>query len=120
LSKIEEYRHQLISLSSWDEFLLENSGLPGPRGNLELAQAVADLGSPQLFERYRAFHADVAPTGSPYEFLAFCGVLGLGRLLAEGQAEVLPVLRTAASDSRWRLRAVAMALQRLATWICIC
>ncbi len=113
MSKIEEYRRKLISLSSWDEFLLENSGLPGPRGNLELAQAVADLGTPQLFERYRAYHADVAPTGSPYEFLAFCGVLGLGRQLAEGQVEVLQALRVSASDPRWRLReAVAMALQR--------
>jgi len=113
LTKIEEYRHILSILSDWDGFLLENSGLPGPRGNLELAQAVADLGSPQLFERYRGYHAVAAPTGSPYEFMAFCGVLGLGRLLAEGQAEVLPILRASASDPRWRLReAVAMALQR--------
>jgi len=80
---------------------------------MELAQAVADEGTPELFELYRAYHADVAPTNSPYEFLAFCGVLGLGRLLAEGQAEVLPVLRASASDPRWRLReSVAMALQR--------
>jgi hypothetical protein len=103
LSKIEEYHHKLISLSSWDEFLLENSGLPGPRGNLELAQAVADLGSPQLFDRYRAYHADLAPTGSAYEFLAFCGVLGLGRLLAEGQVELLPVLPWLCSVSATRI-----------------
>jgi hypothetical protein len=50
---------------------------------------------------------------SPYEFLAFCGVVGLGRLLAEGDAGVLPTLRRFASDPRWRLReGVAMALQR--------
>lgn len=113
MSKIEEYRQNLQSLTSWDEYLLENSGLPGPRGNLELAQAVADLGTAELFERYRSYSAESAPIGSPYEFLAFCGVLGLGRLLAEGYGEALAILREWAGDPRWRLReAVAMALQR--------
>jgi hypothetical protein len=55
----------------------------------------------------------VAPTNSPHEFLAFCGVLGLGKLLAQGDRGVLADLRRHASDSRWRTReAVAMALQR--------
>jgi hypothetical protein len=55
-----------------------------------------------------------APTNSPYEFLAFCGVVGLGRLAAEGQAQHLVALRACASDSRWRIReGVAMALQRV-------
>lgn len=113
MSKIEDYRQKLRSSSEWDPYLLENSGLPGPRGNLELAQAVAEEGTPALFERYRSYHAGLASVNSPYEFLAFCGVLGLGRLLAEGQLEVLPILRSFASDPRWRVReAVAMALQR--------
>jgi hypothetical protein len=56
----------------------------------------------------------VAPTNDPHEFLAFCGVVGLGRLLAEGDSKLLEVLRPFASDPRWRLReGVAMALQRL-------
>ena len=51
---------------------------------------------------------------SPYEFLAFCGVLGLGRLLAEGDSSLLEALQIHASDPRWRVReAVAMGLQRL-------
>lgn len=113
MSKNEEYRQKLQSLTNWDEYLLINSGLPGPRGNLELAQVVADLGTRELFERYRSYHADTAPSGSPYEFLAFCGVLGLGRLLADGEVEALTILQEWAGDPRWRLReAVAMALQR--------
>ncbi len=109
-----EYQQRLRNLARWDAFLLEHSGLPGPRGNLELAQAVADEGTPQLFERYRAHTPETAPTNSPYEFLAFCGVLGLGRLLAEGQLALLNIVRPFASDPRWRIReAVAMALQRL-------
>lgn len=114
MSKVEEYRAALRRLSSWDEYLLAESGLPGPRGNLELAQAVADEGDHPLFERYLAYTPERAPVNSPYEFLAFCGVLGLGRLLAEGDASLLEVIRPFASDPRWRLReAVAMALQRL-------
>ena len=94
--------------------MLKESGLPGPRGNIELAQVVADEGDRQLFQRYIAYTADIAPVNSPYEFLAFCGVIGLGRLLAEGDIALLEIIRRYASDPRWRIReAVAMALQRL-------
>lgn len=114
MTKADEYRVKLRSLDCWDPYLLKESGLPGPRGNLELAQVVADEGERQLFQRYVAFSADIAPTNSPFEFLAFCGVVGLGRLLAEGDDDILNNLRNHASDPRWRIReAVAMALQRL-------
>jgi hypothetical protein len=113
VSKRDEYRKKLQTLESWDSFLLEQSGLPGPRGNIELAQSVADEGNAELFYRYTAYSADKAPVNSPYEFLAFCGVIGLGRLLADGDINVLEALRAHASDPRWRTReAVAMALQR--------
>lgn len=114
MSKADDYRRKLQTLDSWDAYLLQESGLPGPRGNLELAQVVADEGDLPLFRRYLTYTADLAPANSPYEFLAFCGVVGLGRLLAEGEGEHLQTLRRCASDPRWRLReAVAMALQRL-------
>jgi hypothetical protein len=112
MTKKEEYRARLRSLKDWDAFLMQNSGLPGPRGNLELAQAAADEGSPSIFFRYLANDPATAPTNSPREFLAFCGVLGLGRLVAEGRHDLLGTLRRFASDPRWRVReAVAMALQ---------
>ena len=113
MPKPDQYRVTLRSLADWDAYLLAESGLPGPRGNIELGQAVADEGNLALFQRYTAYSADLAPVNSPYEFLAFCGVLGLGRLLAEGRVELLPSLRAHASDPRWRVReGVAMALQR--------
>jgi hypothetical protein len=63
--------------------------------------------------RWASLDSSVAPTGGAEEFLAFCGVAGLGRLLAEGDAEALAELRRHAGDERWRVReAVAMALQR--------
>lgn len=113
MTKSEQYRVNLKELDNWDEFLLKHSGLPGPRGNLELAQVVADMGDAKLFKRYLAYDSAKAPTNSPYEFLAFCGIVGLGRLLAEGKAGELETLRCYASDVRWRAReGVAMALQR--------
>ncbi len=116
MHKTETYRAKLRALKDWDTFLLKESGLPGPRGNIELAQAVADEGDAALYTRYIAYDAARAPTNSPYEFLAFCGVVGLGRLVAEGHAHAqrLAALRACASDSRWRIReGVAMALQRV-------
>lgn len=114
MTKTELYRIKLGKLKNWDAFLLKESGLPGPRGNIELAQVVADLGDEKLFLRYLTYDATRAPTNSPYEFLAFCGAVGLGRLVAEGKRTYLKTLRACASDARWRMReGVAMALQRL-------
>lgn len=113
MAKVDHYRALLTSLEDWEPFLLAESGLPGPRGNLELARAVADVAEEARFRRWLALDAGQAPANSPEEFLAFCGVLGLGRLLAEGRQDVLPELRQCAADPRWRTReAVAMALQR--------
>jgi len=114
MSKMSDYRIQLRELPDWDAYLLAQSGLPGPRGNLELAQAAALEGEEKLFLRYLQYTPEIAPVNSPYEFLAFCGVLGLGRLTAEGSDEFLKLIRSAASDPRWRIReAVAMAMQLL-------
>jgi HEAT repeat protein len=111
--KTENYRVQLRALSDWDSFLLKESGLPGPRANLELVQAVADEGTLDLFQRYLIYTPDRASTNSSEVFLAVCGVVGLGRLLAEGDLDQLAVLRECANDPRWRVReAVAMGLQR--------
>jgi hypothetical protein len=109
----DSYRAILKTLDDWDSFLMQESRLPGPRGNLELAQIVADEGDLDRFSHFLTFDPQTAPTNTPGEFLAFCGVLGLGKLIAQGQLDLLPRLRGFASDPRWRTReAVAMALQR--------
>jgi len=136
MTRVADYRETLKHLADWDPFLLANSGLPGPRGNLELAQAVADEGSEEQFRRWLTLGPDQAPVNSPEEFLAFCGILGMGSLLAcadepsadgtqpsaQGPSSIVspalaaPPIRTLrhfAADPRWRSReAVAMALQR--------
>jgi hypothetical protein len=111
--KSDSYRETLRELADWEPFLLAESGLPGPRGNLELANVAADEGDEPFFRRMLAYDRQRAPTNDPHEFLAFCGVVGLGKLLAEGKVRVLKDIRRRASDPRWRVReAVAMALQR--------
>ena len=116
MSKVDDYREILNKLEDWDEYLRAESGLPGPRGNLELAHAAADLGDRARFEHFLSFDPQRAPVNNPDEFLAFCGVEGLGRLIAEGQTDLWPILRACASDPRWRIReATAMALQRILT-----
>ncbi len=114
MNKAVRYREKLQKFKDWDSFLLKESGLPGPRANLELVQAVVEEGDEELFQRFLTFTPEKAPTNSPYEFLAVCGVVGLGRLISEGKASLLKTLRLFASDPRWRIReGVAMALQRL-------
>jgi len=108
------YREALKGLSDWEGYLLAESGLPGPRGNLELAAAFAEEASSPLIWRYAALLPGAAPGSTAREFLAFCGVLGLGRFLVGGNEKAARLLRARASDPRWRVReAVAMALQTL-------
>src|SRR5512133_1916910 len=112
MSKIDTYRETLKSLTDWNPYLLKESGLPGPRGNLELAHTVAQIGCREQFEAFLSIPLEQAPTNNPYEFVVFCGVLGLGKLAAEGDHTQIARLRAYASDPRWRIReGVATALQ---------
>jgi GNAT superfamily N-acetyltransferase len=114
MTKNQDYRQALLGQKDWDSYLMGASGLPGPRGNIELAQVAADEASREQIAHWLTINAPVAPVNSPAEFLCFCGVVGLGRLIAQGETGLLKQLRIYASDSRWRTReGVAMALQRL-------
>jgi hypothetical protein len=73
----EDHRIDLRALPrvEWIRYLRRNSGLPGPRANLELAQAVADEGDETMFETLLS---------SDEEYLVMCGAIGLGRLMVDG------------------------------------
>lgn len=108
MTKTEDYQQTLRTLEDWVPFLRTNSGLPGPRGNLELAHVVAQTGTQKQFEHFLSFDAE---ENTPEVFLVFCGVMGLGKL-ATTQPELFDRLRKFASDTRWRIReAVATGLQ---------
>jgi hypothetical protein len=112
MGKMEEYRQAIKSQKDLRAYLLANSNLPGPRGNLELAYAAALECPANLLIEWTALNAQNAPVNTPLEFLTFCGVLGQGRLFNEDDAQAMERIIKAASDSRWRTReAAAAALQ---------
>jgi hypothetical protein len=111
VSKRREFQDALrpLDASGIRDFLTAHSGLPGPRGNLELLAAFGDVARPGVI---------LDLVGSDDEYLASCAAAALGRLVAEAdderRAELLRVLHGEARDARWRVReGVAMALQRL-------
>ncbi|WP_022880916.1 HEAT repeat domain-containing protein [Gryllotalpicola ginsengisoli] len=97
-------RHKPLHLL---QYLDENSGLPGPRANLTLVDAFADVAAEEMILQL---------AGSPDEFRRLCGTAALGRLYLEkpGGAQLVELMLRAARDDDWRVReGVAMALQRI-------
>jgi hypothetical protein len=58
MSKIDDYRLVLRGHTDWDPYLLEHSGLPGPRGNIELGRAAALAPQRQVSFRERTEASD--------------------------------------------------------------
>jgi len=112
MSKTEIYQQKLSKSKNWIPYLRKNSGLPGPRGNLELAYAVAREANPAQIEGLLSVPYETAKENTPGVFVFFCGLLGLGKLVAQGDLAQLTRLRKYSSDPRWRVReGVATALQ---------
>ncbi len=104
MSKINDHRAALRQRTEWIPYLAANSGLPGPRGNLELVAACAE-------EADVARAEELVATGD--EFATVCGAVALGRHLGNGDRSHVVLLHELAGDERWRVReGVAMALQR--------
>jgi hypothetical protein len=148
MGKTEVYAAELEELV-WDpknaaelaEKLMAESNLPGPRANLELAEAFSWAVSTAAAEPaawletlydWARISSEEAPTGDPREFLPFCAVVSFGVLynthacaypctgpcdcpLWPVQSEhLVETVRRTAADSRWRIReAVAISLQHL-------
>ena len=99
------------------EYLVKNSRLPSPRGNLELAYCLYDLTLTfkeekkddlwKLFSKLSQISAGTAPVNDPKEFLSFCGIFGIGAIANNYHSylsESLKILKKASSDGRWRMR----------------
>jgi hypothetical protein len=105
MGRVEQYRAELRRLTEWEAYLKKNSGLPGPRANLELVEAVGEEADAERLWRLSA---------SSDEFLALCGTAGLGHIAVSDPVPVISWLRELAADPRWRVReGVAIALQHL-------
>jgi hypothetical protein len=104
-----QYRAELSALPppAVAAYLTAHSGLPGPRANLTLLDVAGDLLGEELIWDFLE---------RDDEYLACCGVVGVGRLVfaAPEDVQLRGRLRTAAADDRWRVReAAAIAVQRI-------
>jgi len=136
MSRKENYKEPLTDLigealktgneENLTDYLTSNSNLPGPRGNLELAEAFADVVAAcagreseklwRLCLKLTQFSLIEAPVNNPKEFLVFCGARGVGALGASQAVfqKAISRLEELASDPRWRTReGVAMAIQSM-------
>ncbi len=89
-----------------EKFLLENSDLPGPRANLELAFALSEIyENIDILLKWIEIDADQADVNHPGSFLPFCSAVALGRLYAKTKDNrIVPVLKRLSRDDRWRIR----------------
>ena len=115
------YTARLLAGEAAEAIAATDSGLPGPRGNLELIAAIADVVDSGTLRAWAAIGPDEVGGDEPPTVLVVGGIVGLGRLLAEGwhgaggRRELVGRLHRMASDPRWRIReGVAMAVQRWA------
>jgi hypothetical protein len=123
-AQLEKRRGRRPELES---FLLKNCGLPGPRGDIELAGALSDMfyreeafgPEKAMLREWLALTPDEAPVNSKREYLVFCAVQTLGveylQATEEERAGVFERIRAASRDPRWRTReAACFAFQRIA------
>jgi hypothetical protein len=139
MNKREKHKQDLTALldqaletdetTSIKDYIAANSNLPGPRGNLELAQAWGEVveayagpAAAKLWNlciKLANISADEAPVNDPKELIPFCGAVGIGAIgsvLPEFFDQAIAALKVLANDSRWRMReAVPMGLTKLMT-----
>jgi hypothetical protein len=124
MGKKDEYRSSIETIldgsatvsSQLANFLSSNSRLPGPRANLELLDAFSSVvGERCRRSPERFWNLSMRFSESPYEFVAMCGVRGVGAVgarLHEFSGRALEQLEVSAVNPSWRVReAVAMGLQ---------
>jgi len=116
--------------SGLEQYLCDNSNLPGPRANLNLiiafAKHIADLvrnsdaqgdALAAILDRWAALDLNAAPVNHPPEMLPACAAASYGFVAAarpDWRAHEIGKLRRAASDPRWRTREmVAFGLQQV-------
>lgn len=114
MRKIDSYKDFLKINKDWIPFLKDNSNLPGPRGNLELIQAVAQTASIPIIETLLAEDNENPAENTPEVFVVVCGIVALGTHYHPDKQVYMITLKQYANDPRWRVReGVAMALQEI-------
>lgn len=101
---VEERRKVSEPISLARDLFTRTVGVASPRGNFELADTLALEGDASVFRHFIEYTPDPAPTDSPEAFIAFCGVFGRGRLIAEGERDRMDDLRRFKAGSKLRIR----------------
>ena len=95
------------------EYLLQNSNLPGPRGNLELLYDFSRNADIEIVRKCLEY-IKTDTSNSPEEFVGMCGILGYAQINKTKISAVLAFLRNYASHNSWRIReAVAIGIQEI-------
>lgn len=95
------------------ENLLKNSGLPGPRGNLELLYSFSKNATEDEIDECLSFYKDDLHN-SPEEFVVMCGIVGYCIRNKNNIQKMLTTIRKYASHSSWRIReSVAIGIQEI-------
>ncbi len=95
------------------EHLLKNSGLPGPRGNLELLYSFSKNATKEEIDECLSYYKDNLHD-SPEEFVVMCGIVGYCIRNKDNIQNALNVIRQFATHSSWRIReAVAIGIQEI-------
>jgi len=114
MSKIQIYSELLNPLLSdsdrLEEFAVEHSNLPGPRANLELAFALAEIYDEyEIIVTWAGIDAEQAGVDNPRSFLPFCAAVCLGKIYSNNKnQETLQFLKKLSNDPRWRIREAAV------------
>jgi len=99
-----------------ENFVVQQSNLPGPRGNLELAFALAEIyDNVDVLLEWVDISEEQADVNNPRSVLAFCAAVCLGKIYTKTKdPKLIRVLKRLANDGRWRMReAVAFGFQRI-------
>jgi hypothetical protein len=113
---IEKLKPIINDRERLEKFIIENSNLPGPRGNIELAFALAEIyGNLDVLFEWTKITEDQADVNNPKSFLAFCSAACLGKIYTKTKdKKLISLLKKLANDGRWRMReAVAFAFQTI-------
>ena len=105
-----DYARLFRDATDREAYLRGESHLPGPRSNLELLWAAAEVIGENTAADWAARPTGEDPTDV---FVISVGLVALGRFVADSPRS-MALLRRRAPDDEWRIReAVAMGLQRL-------
>ncbi len=113
---IEKLKSIIANPERLKEFIIENSNLPGPRGNLELAFALAKTyDNLDVLLEWLKITEERAGVNDPKSFPAFCAAVCLGKIYTKTKDKnLISILKKLANDGRWRMReAVAFGFQTI-------